>query len=90
MGKGDSKTARGKRYRGSYGNARSHDTETCLDDAAKAGKTARLARVAKAPAKTAAKTAGKTASKKVTAKKVAAKKVAKKATKKAAAKKTES
>lgn len=57
MGKGDRKTAKGKRYNSSYGNARSHATK-------KAGGTASAPVAKKAPA-------AKTAAKKVVAKKTA-------------------
>lgn len=67
MGKGDRKTAKGKRSIASYGNMRSHV-------AAKATGTAKAPVVKKATAKTATKT---TASKTVS--KAPAKKVAKKA-----------
>lgn len=62
MGKGDRKTAKGKRYNASYGNARSHASTT------------KSAGVAKAPVvkKTATK-ATKTVAKKTVAKKTAAK-----------------
>ena len=70
MGKGDRKTARGKRYISSYGNARSHVATKAAGTAA----APVVKKAAKAPAKKAAK---KTATKK------AVKKVAKKAAKKA-------
>jgi 30S ribosomal protein S31 len=54
MGKGDKKTAKGKRYAGSYGNARSHTTKTVA-----AAKT-----VAKPAAKKAAPAAKKAPAKK--------------------------
>ena len=63
MGKGDRKTAKGKRYNASYGNSRSHDVVTKSTGAAKAP-------VAK---KTTTKTASKTVAKKSVAKKAAAK-----------------
>lgn len=61
MGKGDRKTAKGKRYNASYGNARSHDATTKATGAAKAP-------VAK---KTATKTT-RTVAKKTVAKKTTA------------------
>ena len=55
MGKGDRKTAKGKRYAGSYGNARSHTTKTvaATKTVAKpaAAKKAAPAAAKKAPAK---------------------------------------
>ena len=60
MGKGDRKTAKGKRYNASYGNARSHAT-TKADGTAAApvAKKAATKTVAQAPAKKAvAKKAG--------------------------------
>jgi 30S ribosomal protein S31 len=62
MGKGDRKTAKGKRYNASYGNARSHV-------AAKAAGTANAPAVKKTATKT-------TAAAKAPAKKVAVKKAA--------------
>jgi 30S ribosomal protein S31 len=63
MGKGDRKTAKGKRYNSSYGNSRSHDVTTKATGATKAPvvKKAATKTVAKAPAK-------KTVAKKATAK----------------------
>ena len=58
MGKGDRKTAKGKRYNSSYGNARSHVTDKAAGTAA--------APVVK---KTATKTVAKAPAKKVVAKK---------------------
>jgi len=63
MGKGDRKTAKGKRYNSSYGNARSHVTDKAT------GATA--APVVKKTA--AARTAAKAPAKKVVAKKAVAK-----------------
>ena len=53
MGKGDRKTAKGKRYNSSYGNARSANTVTKASGtaAAPAAKKAATKSVAKAPAK---------------------------------------
>jgi 30S ribosomal protein S31 len=54
MGKGDKKTAKGKRYAGSYGNARSHTTKTVAATktvAKPAVKKAAPAAAKKAPAK---------------------------------------
>ncbi len=52
MGKGDRKTAKGKRYNASYGNARSHaTTKTAGTAAAPVVKKAASKTVAKAPAK---------------------------------------
>ncbi len=67
MGKGDKKTPKGKRFAGSYGNARSHGgNKTAPKAAAKpAGKTA----VAKSAAKPAAKAPAKTVAKRAPAKK---------------------
>ncbi|MEN1928651.1 30S ribosomal protein THX [Luteimonas sp. MJ204] len=62
MGKGDRKTAKGKRYNSSYGNARSHVTAKATGAAA--------APVAK---KAGAKTVAKAPAKKVVAKKTVAK-----------------
>ncbi len=62
MGKGDRKTAKGKRYNSSYGNARSHAVTKAAGTAA--------APVAK---KTAAKPAAKAPAKKAAVKKAAAK-----------------
>jgi 30S ribosomal protein S31 len=62
MGKGDRKTAKGKRYNSSYGNARSQVTKKAAGSAS--------APVAK---KTAAKTATRAPAKKVVAKKIVAK-----------------
>jgi len=62
MGKGDRKTAKGKRYNSSYGNARSHVTAKASGSAA--------APVAK---KAAARTVAKAPAKKVVAKKTVAK-----------------
>ena len=60
MGKGDRKTAKGKRYNSSYGNARSHATTKAAGSAAApVVKKAATRTVAKAPAKKAvAKKAG--------------------------------
>jgi 30S ribosomal protein S31 len=60
MGKGDRKTAKGKRYNSSYGNARSHATAKATGaPAAPVVKKAATRTVAKAPArKTVAKKAG--------------------------------
>ena len=62
MGKGDRKTAKGKRYNSSYGNSRSHTV-------------AKAAGAVSAPVvkKAATKTATKTVAKKTVAKKAAAK-----------------
>ena len=60
MGKGDRKTAKGKRYNSSYGNARSHATTKAAGTAA-----------APAVKKVAAKTAATAPAKKVVAKKAA-------------------
>ena len=60
MGKGDRKTAKGKRYNSSYGNARSHDVTTKSSGAAKAPVV-----------KKATKTATKSVAKKSVAKKAA-------------------
>ena len=67
MGKGDKKTPKGKRFAGSYGNARPHGgSKTAPKAAAKpAGKTA----VAKTAAKPVAKAPAKTAVRKAPAKK---------------------
>lgn len=54
MGKGDRKTAKGKRYNSSYGNARSHAAK-------KAGGGAKAPAVKKAAAKPAAKAPAKKA-----------------------------
>ena len=62
MGKGDRKTAKGKRSASSYGNARSHATAKATGSFA-----------APAVKKTATKTAAKAPAKKVVAKKTAAK-----------------
>ncbi|RDZ27729.1 30S ribosomal protein THX [Lysobacter silvisoli] len=62
MGKGDRKTAKGKRYNSSYGNARKAVTKATGAVAAPAKKTAKQPAVAKAPA-----------AKKVVAKKAATK-----------------
>jgi 30S ribosomal protein S31 len=52
MGKGDRKTAKGKRYNSSYGNARSHATvKAAGTGAAPAVKKAAAKSVTKAPAK---------------------------------------
>ena len=52
MGKGDRKTAKGKRYNSSYGNARSHVTAKAAGTAAApVVKKAATRTVAKAPAK---------------------------------------
>ncbi|GGK01295.1 30S ribosomal protein THX [Luteimonas terricola] len=52
MGKGDRKTAKGKRYNSSYGNARSHVTDKATGaTAAPVVKKAGAKTVAKAPAK---------------------------------------
>ena len=52
MGKGDRKTAKGKRYNASYGNARSHATTKAAGTAvAPVAKKAATRTVAKAPAK---------------------------------------
>jgi 30S ribosomal protein S31 len=52
MGKGDRKTAKGKRYNASYGNARSHGTRAAAGAAAPvAKKTAAKPAVKKAVAK---------------------------------------
>jgi len=53
MGKGDRKTAKGKRYSSSYGNARSHTAAKKATGVAKApvAKKAATKSVAKAPAK---------------------------------------
>lgn len=62
MGKGDRKTAKGKRYNSSYGNARSHVTAKAAGTpSAPVAKKAASKTVAKAPAKKAVakKTAGK-------------------------------
>ncbi|MCF7221253.1 30S ribosomal protein THX [Marilutibacter chinensis] len=61
MGKGDRKTAKGKRYNSSYGNARSHAAVTKATGSASAPVAKKATKVAKAPAK------------KVVAKKAAAK-----------------
>lgn len=63
MGKGDRKTAKGKRYNSSYGNARSHTAVT------KAAGTA----VAPVMKKTGTKSVSKVPAKKAVAKKAAAK-----------------
>ena len=47
MGKGDRKTAKGKRYNASYGNSRSHVSKVAVGAAAPVAKKT----VAKAPAK---------------------------------------
>lgn len=75
MGKGDRKTAKGKRSKSSYGNTRSHAVK-------------RPAGMAKYPVvnKTATKTASKTATKTTVAKKAAVKPAAKAPTKKVAKK----
>lgn len=62
MGKGDRKTAKGKRYNSSYGNARKAVSKTTGDVSAPVAKKA-----------TATKTAAKAPAKKVVAKKTAAK-----------------
>ena len=52
MGKGDRKTAKGKRYNSSYGNARSHVTTKATGAAsAPVAKKAATTRATKAPAK---------------------------------------
>lgn len=51
MGKGDRKTAKGKRYNSSYGNARSHTVKTVAGAAVPAAKKAAAKPAAKAPAK---------------------------------------
>ncbi len=53
MGKGDKKTAKGKRYAGSYGNARPHSSKTVAATKAVAKPAAKKAAPAakKAPAK---------------------------------------
>ncbi len=61
MGKGDRKTAKGKRYNSSYGNARSHTVATKATGAAKAP-------VAKKTATKATKTVAKKTVKKAAAK----------------------
>lgn len=72
MGKGDKKTAKGKRVMGSYGNARRKKTSTAIKPAVKAEKEAAPAKKA-APKKAAAPKAA-------TEKKPAAKKTTKKKT----------
>lgn len=69
MGKGDRKTAKGKRSSASYGNVRPHA-------AAKAAGAFKAPVVKKAAAKTAAKAPAKAPAKKVVAKKTVAKKTA--------------
>lgn len=49
MGKGDKKTAKGKRYAGSYGNARPHGTTVAVTKTAATPKAPVVAK--KAPAK---------------------------------------
>lgn len=62
MGKGDRKTAKGKRYNSSYGNARSHvAAKTTGSASAPVAKSATTRTVTKAPAKKAV--AKKTAAK---------------------------
>lgn len=51
MGKGDRKTAKGKRYNSSYGNARKAVTKATGSAAAPAAKKTAKTAVAKAPAK---------------------------------------
>ena len=62
MGKGDRKTAKGKRYNSSYGNARPHATAT------RAGGAATAPAAKKTATKSATKTARKTVAKKAAAK----------------------
>ncbi|MBS0194694.1 MAG: 30S ribosomal protein THX [Proteobacteria bacterium] len=60
MGKGDKKTPKGKRFAGSYGNARPHKATTKAVAAPKVAKPAKPAAkpaVAKAPVKTVVKKA---------------------------------
>ncbi len=59
MGKGDRKTAKGKRFNSSYGNARSHVAVTKAAGTAAAPVAKKTSKtVAKAPAKKVAKKAG--------------------------------
>ncbi|GAB3336528.1 MULTISPECIES: 30S ribosomal protein THX [Marilutibacter] len=51
MGKGDRKTAKGKRYNSSYGNARSHTAVTKATGAASAPVAKKATKATKAPAK---------------------------------------
>jgi 30S ribosomal protein S31 len=75
MGKGDRKTAKGKRFNSSYGNARTQVTKKAAGaTSAPVAKKGTAKSVTKTTSKTTTKAASKTAVKK-TAKKVAKKKV---------------